>query len=360
MRTDKSGLYSWARYPGPAELWVILAVLLAGPCNMADFIDSEAKGKEKSNRKRKAPRDHKAESKARAKRFRNWVFTLNNPEKWGFPRFMKDSMIWLRYGEEIAPTTQTPHLQGVIHFKSKRVMPRDLYDWTKHAHWEHMGGSIASNLSYTGKEASVEAGTLHEFGVRPLSNKEAREKGNVANQERYREIIARAKAGDFAYIETEHPRDSLWMQRNLERVWHKAHGRPARLDRLTNWWVWGETGCGKTKAVWDLVGEDKLYSKDASNKWWDHYEYQEWVLLDDFNPLWKDKACLKNWGDHYPFPAEVKGGVMQIRPKHMIITANMCIDDAHFELHDLEPIKRRFTECSVSEFIEQFNKLMAE
>ena len=326
---------------------------------MADFIQTEAgeKGKEKSNRKRRAPRDHKAEAKKRALRYRNWVFTLNNPQEHGFPRFMKDSMVWLRYGEEVAPSTGTAHLQGVVHFRSKRVMPTDLYPWCRNAHWEHMGGSISSNLSYTGKEATAEAGTLHEFGIRPLSNKEAREKGGQATKERYKEIIKLAEDGKFDQIKEDYPGDFLRSFKPLRHIWEEAQQRNQPTNDLKHWWIVGGTGSGKSFGVFKTVGEENFYRKDANNKWWCGYAFERFVLIDDYQPLWKDRAVLKNWADWYPVRVEVKGGSMKVRPEHIIVTSNYSIADAHFEPDDIAPIKRRFKECSIEEFIEDYNML---
>jgi len=220
-----------------------------------------------------------------------------------------------------------------------------------------MGGSISANLTYTGKEASEEAGTLHEFGERPLSNKEAREKGGQATKEKYKEIIKLAKTGDFTCLEEDYPGDYLRMWKTLRCVHDEAQCRNKPTDQLLHWWIVGGTGSGKSYGVFRTVGEENYYRKDANNKWWDGYKYQEWVLIDDYQPLWKERAVLKNWADHYPFRAEVKGSSMQIRPKHVIITSNYSIDDAHFEPHDIAPIKRRFKECSIEEFIEDYNKL---
>ena len=303
---------------------------------------------EPAKKKQKKGHDHK-----RQKRFRNWVFTLNNPQDHGFPRFIKETMIWLRYGEEIAPTTGTPHLQGVVHFKNPRVMPTELYPWCRSAHWEHMGGSIRSNLAYTGKEGSEEKGTLHEFGDRPISNKEAREKGAAATKERYLEIIRLAKEGDWATIESDYPGDYLRSYKAMCGINDRHNGKDQPIAQLEHWWISGPTGCGKTRAVFEAIGGERLYLKDAANIWWCGYNHEDFVLIDDYQPLWKDKGYLKNWADHYPFIAQIKGSSKKIRPKHLIVTSNYSIDDAQFEQRDIDPIKRRFKQVDVQQFISE-------
>jgi hypothetical protein len=56
-------------------------------------------------------------------------------------------------GEEIAPSTGTPHLQGYIEFKTKR-RPSELA-WPPQIHWEVSRGSRAQNLAYCSKSGQV-------------------------------------------------------------------------------------------------------------------------------------------------------------------------------------------------------------
>lgn len=92
-------------------------------------------------------------------------------------------------------------------------------------------------------------------------------------------------------------------------------------EKLENEWIYGPTGTGKTRGVRDKW-KDSLFTKNP-NKWWDGYQNQETVLIDDFQREHEKLGYhLKIWADHYPFTGEVKGSSMSIRPKRVIVTSN--------------------------------------
>lgn len=103
---------------------------------------------------------------------------------------------------------------------------------------------------------------------------------------------------------------------NLEEV-------PLHLERKC-FWIYGKARVGKSHACRDAYPE--IYEK-AQNKWWDSYQGETAVLLDDFD---KAGACLghylKIWADNYRFNAEVKGGT--IRPCYtvLLVTSNYTPD----------------------------------
>lgn len=75
-------------------------------------------------------------------------------------------------------------------------------------------------------------------------------------------------------------------------------------------WIYGESGTGKTRYA---VGNyPKAYRKDHT-KWWDGYNGESEVILDD---LGKDHGYighyLKLWADRYAINGETKGGKLPL------------------------------------------------
>lgn len=116
------------------------------------------------------------------------------------------------------------------------------------------------------------------------------------------------------------------------------------LDRTCGLWISGPSGCGKSTIA---TGLGNYYFKDK-NKWWDGYNGEENVLLEDVDLSWKEVLpYFKIWADRYPFNAEVKGGTISIRPKRVVVTSNRTLTEL-LELmgwpkDDFRPYERRFS-----------------
>lgn len=164
---------------------------------------------------------------------------------------------------------------------------------------------------------------------------------NDANEEDWRGFVEMCKKhGPKELIDS--PFSKLYAQyRGFAGEVHNQFAELNILDgELKNEWYYGPAGTGKTKKAWqDNPG---LYIKPL-NKWWDGYNGEKVVLLDDWDPKHEVLVShLKQWSDRYPFRAECKGSTLEARPEKIIVTSNYSIDQCFQNEEDVNAIKRRF------------------
>jgi len=273
-----------------------------------------------------------------AARSRDFGFTWNNYSEEHIDYLSGIDCTYLVYGKEVAPSTGTPHLQGYIRFGSA-ITKSSCIKKLKGAHVYIKRGSFDEIIDYSkseGKHADKE-GSLHEVfekGTRPMNQPT---KGDC-NKRRYEEAYNAAKDGRFDDI----PADLMTRHyATYKKVRFDNLPKPATRDVLLNEWRWGATGTGKTRGV--LQEYPDAYHKSPAHSWWDGYDGEETVLVDDFDKFHVARGYeVKLWGDHGPFPAESKGSIRSIRPFRIIITSNYHPKDIWQDEPTLFPILRRF------------------
>jgi len=270
-------------------------------------------------------------------RTRRIVFTYNN-----YPSAFDDDDsldAWLdsigaKYiiaGREIAPSTDTPHLQGYCQFAHAKSLSafRKLFPG---CHVESANGTAEQCRKYCIKD-----GRYRERGDAPVSS-------GVQERERWENARSLAKAGNFDDI----PAD-IYVRYigNLERIYRSTLPAIDPLPDTCGIWLVGPTGSGKSRGVRDKY--PLVYPKPL-NKWWDGYSDQDFVLLDDVDmnqSSWIGNF-LKIWADHYPFIGEKKGGSRLIRPKSLIVTSQYLIENIFQDEELVLALKRRFIVINVN------------
>lgn len=232
----------------------------------------------------------------------------------------------------------TPHLQGFVQFCSKKSLV-GLKKFNPRIHWEATKGSIDQNIQYCSK-----ANDFMEYGIKPMDVKQKAECGKRSLEERWK----LARSGQFEQLAPE----------NIKVYEYIYRKNITCLDRelLDNQWIWGPSGCGKSKYVRDTY--PTFYLKPMS-KWWDGYNGEDVVCLDDVDPKHAEWLgyFLKIWCDHYVFNAEVKGCMLRIRPKTVIVTSQFPLEIVFPNAEDREALSRRFTVLAMGEAPKKYHAM---
>lgn len=266
-------------------------------------------------------------------RKRDWCFTINDYDDDDIMKLRDISVdtTYMVWGKETAPTTGTRHLQGYVYFTNAKTFSAVKKLMPKGAHLEAAKGSAEQNKEYCEKEGDSE-----EYGTMPKKHGDG---GAAKNKERWDAARKHARDGNFDEIDSD--------------IYVRCYGtlKKIRQDELTTargthdteqqmLWFWGPSGTNKSRTA--RLKYPNAYLK-MCNKWWDNYQGQDTVLIEDFDEQHKVLIHhMKIWADRYSFMAEVKGHCIEIRPERIVVTSNYHPSQIWDKPEDLEPILRRF------------------
>jgi len=260
-------------------------------------------------------------------RHRNFVFTYNN-----YPNTeLVDNVPckYIAYSHEVG-ANGTPHLQGFITFATVKSK-QQVISLLPGCHIEVMLGSITQNEDYCSK-----SGDLIERGEKPICNDN---KGR-AEQLRWQRAREAAKTGNLEEIDAD---IYIRCYNTLKNIAKDHQTKPAPID-VKCFWIYGPTGTGKSHAVETKFPE--CYKKNMEDmKWFDGYQDEEVIYLEDIDKYQvKWGGMLKRLADRWPMQASIKGSMKYIRPKVVIVTSNVRIEDIWQDTGTLDPLLRRFKE----------------
>lgn len=266
-----------------------------------------------------------------SKGYRDYCFTINHPDEADYDWLTQSVFKYIIAGFEVGESG-TPHFQGYCCFKDQKTLSA-LKKIHPRAHWEKRMGTQQQAIDYCRKD-----GQVIEYGTPPMSQAQKGEKGKewwleqvkCIAEDRHLDMDTECLVKNFAGL---HKAASLLYPKKLE------HTETQML------WYYGGPGTGKSRTAREA--HPGAYLK-MCNKWWDGYTGQDCAIIEDVDKN-HSVLChhLKIWGDRYPFPAEIKGGKIDIRPKLLIVTSNhhpdeIFTDEKGFTDNDRAAILRRY------------------
>ena len=255
---------------------------------------------------------------------KTWEMRLHNYSE-GDVQWLKDldcnAMI---VASETCPTTGTPHLQGRITFK-RQYTTKQLVKVHPNVHWEKTKCAIDTN--YFRKADSTLLIEKGQFGAR------------VRNDlEQIRKKLKTTHSIGSIVGDTNNYNTILMCNTIL-----KYTEPPRPVGPVNVIWFWGDTGTGKTRAVYADHDQLEIF-KPVSYKWWEGYDGHKIVLFDDFRKDFCKFHELLKLLDIYDYRVETKGGSRQIQAHTFYITSCFGPAEIYETREDIQQLLRRVTE----------------
>lgn len=258
------------------------------------------------------------ELEAKEKKTHGWLYFNYTSFLERMPLFDKAKMHYQIHQKERCPETQKLHWQGFVKFKTQTSFRRAqvlLGDPT--CHIEPARNNSAS-IAYCSKNDTRVEGPF-EFGDR----------SQVMGQGHRSDLDVVKTKLDLGMspmdISKEHFPSWVRYHRSFE-LYSTLKVRPRDFKSFVIV-LTGPTGVGKTKWFWDnFPGGYALSRGTNSNIWWDGYNNNFAVILDDYYG-WLPWDTLLRLLDRYPFRIEYKGGSREFVSRVICITSNVSYEN---------------------------------
>lgn len=258
---------------------------------------------------------------------RNFVFTINNYVDEDMDRIRgiggDEGCKYLCFGIEVGESG-TPHLQGYVEFKNPRAFTA-VCKLLK-GHVELRKGTAKQASDYCKKD-----GKFEEFGVMSNPNGKRKDydaiKEGVIEGKGIKDMLLDGVIGDTFTLSF------------AERI--SKYLEPSRDWECKIIWLYGETGTGKSKWAKEYVKEKSYWKANRSDKWWDGYDGQDIVWIDDLRGDWCKFHDMLTYADMYEVKVEVKGGYRQLRCNEIIVTCPYRPEDVWKNQEDMKQLIRR-------------------
>lgn len=218
-------------------------------------------------------------------------------------------------GKEIGKSG-TPHIQGYGYWKNKKCFG-SLQKFFGNAHIEPAKGNAKQNLIYCSKDGDYE-----EFGEMPEQGR----RNDIAD---FRDEILSGKTEEELIMEF--PEMMAKYDRFYQRcrnILLKKKAQEMIIPEVIV--ITGEPGTGKTHTIYEENNVEDVYKVEigdgsSGSVWWDNYNGEKTILIDDFHSNLKLDYMLRLC-DKYPMKLNIKGGHTWKCAEKIYITSNITMD----------------------------------
>lgn len=236
---------------------------------------------------------------------RIWLGTIPYSVDYCLNSKFDGSVAYAKGQREIGQNTNYEHWQVIVYFKKPVRLSHCKKTFGTQSHWEPTRSAAADD--YVWKDDTAVDGSRFEWGTKSIRRNERAD---------WDAVVADARSGRLDQI----PSDILVRcYGNLRRL-AADNLQPIQVERTCKVY-WGATGTGKSHRAWSEAGLD-AYPKDPRTKFWDGYNGQDCVIIDEFRGG-IDISHILRWLDKWPVIVEIKGSSIVLKATKIFITSNL-------------------------------------
>lgn len=190
-------------------------------------------------------------------------------------------------------------------------------------------GTVAEALAYVTKEETSLGVTIQNGLI------EADEK--TSKPSRLEQLHARVLAGESVnQILLDDPK-AWFYGRNLERLANAyAMETSKKLRNVEAVYIWGKTGVGKTRSLWETYGKSMYRVSDYSHPW-DSYKGEKILVLDEFYSTNIPFNFLLNVLDRYPLDLPARYANKQANWEKVYLVSNVPLESQYADIQRFNP-----------------------
>lgn len=245
---------------------------------------------------------------------RHFCFTINNYTELDYNKLTKKGLKQIKYivvGKEVGLKEKTPHLQCFVSFHHEKSINAA----KKYMEIPYIEFIYEDSTPYKAAQYCKKDGDYYEEGTPPKQQGKRKDIDDIKN------LVSQGST-----VKEMLKKDQIKNYQGLRF----AEGLKKYYETKRNWkptviWYYGKPGTGKTHKAMDIchqhTDEDNIYEQLNTGQWWEGYDGQEYVVIDDMRGDFMKFNEFIKLIDRYPYRVQTKGSTRQFLAKVIIITS---------------------------------------